>query len=89
MRFVDNVSIGGTKFTIIAANTVTINNGKIVTVNGAKADVYTGFDGNIPNSNFTGSGDNGTITGTFGSADANSLQPIGNASPLTGRPAAR
>ena len=40
-RFVDNVTIGGQNFTIIAANTVTINNGKVVTVNGARADRFT------------------------------------------------
>ena len=86
VRFVDNVSIGGTNFTIIAANTVTIIDGKTVNVNGARADVYTGFNGTVPNANYTGSGGNGSTTGVFSGAGANNPQPIGNAPPFDGPP---
>ena len=86
VRFVDSVSIGGTNFTIIAANTVTIIDGKTVNVNGARADVYTGFNGTVPNANYTGSGGNGSTTGVFSGAGANNPQPIGNAPPFDGPP---
>ena len=87
VHFIDNVSIGGANFTLIAANTVTIDNSKVVTVNGARADVYTGFNGQgIPNANYTGSGGNGSTTGTFGGVGANNPQPIGNAPPFDGPP---
>jgi hypothetical protein len=86
VRFVDNVTIGGQNFTIIAANTVTINNGKVVTVNGARADVYTGFSGVIPNANYTGFGGNNRTTGTFAGAGANNPKPIGSAPPFDGPP---
>ncbi len=87
VRFVDNVTIGGQNFTIIAANTVTINNGRTVNVTGARADVFTGFNGQgIPNANYTGSGGNGSTTGAFGGAGANNPQPIGNAPPFDGPP---
>ena len=87
INFIDNVTIGGANFTIIAGNTVTISNGKIVKVNGARADVYTGFGPKgIPNANYTGFGGNGSTTGTFGGAGANSPQPIANAPPFDGPP---
>ena len=86
VRFIDNVSIGGTNLTIIAGNTVTINDGKTVNVTGARADVYTGFNGDIPNANYSGSGGNGSTSGVFGGAGANSPQPIGNAPPFDAPP---
>ncbi len=86
VHFIDNVTIGGTNFTIIAANTITIDNSKTVTVTGAKADVFTGFTGGIPNANYTGSGGNGSTTGTFGGAGANNPRPIANAPPFDGPP---
>jgi hypothetical protein len=86
VRFVDNVTIGGQNFTIIAANTVTINDGKVVTVNGARADVYTGFRGSIPNANYSGFGGNNSTSGTFAGAGANNPQPIGNAPPFDDSP---
>lgn len=58
--FTDNVTLGGNGAKIIAANTVIINNGKIVTVLGpSAADVFTNH------ANYTGFGGNGTTTGTF------------------------
>jgi hypothetical protein len=58
--FVDNVTLGGNSAKVIAANTVTINNGKIVTILGpSAADVFTN------NPNYTGFGGNGATTGTF------------------------
>nr|MBA3544809.1 hypothetical protein [Chthoniobacterales bacterium] len=87
VRFVDNVSIGGQNFTIIAANTVTILDNKVVTINGARADVYTGFNGQgIPNANYTGSGGNGSTTGAFGGAGANNPVDIGQAPLFDGPP---
>jgi mannose-6-phosphate isomerase-like protein (cupin superfamily) len=86
VRFVDNVTIGGQNFTIIAGNTVTINNNKVVTVNGARADVYTGFTNGIPNANYTGFGGNNRTTGTFAGAGANNPQPLSNAPPFDGPP---
>ena len=85
VHFVDNVTIGGRNFTIIAAKTVTINNDKIVTVNGARADVYTGFQGKVPNANYSGFGGNGSTTGTFGGAGANAPRPVSQAPPF-GKP---
>ncbi len=59
--FVDNVTLSGTSAKIIAANTVIINNGKIVTILGpTAADVFTNH------ANYTGFGGNNTTTGTFG-----------------------
>jgi hypothetical protein len=87
INFIDNVTIGGGNFTIIAGNTVTISNGKVVKVNGARADVYTGFGPKgVPNANYTGFGGNGSTTGTFGGAGANNPQPIAKAPPFGGSP---
>lgn len=58
--FVNDVTLGGNSAKIIAANTVIINNGKIVTILGpSAADVFTNH------ANFTGFGGNGSTTGTF------------------------
>ncbi len=58
--FTDNVTLGGNSAKIIAANTVIINNGKIVTILGpTAADVFTNH------ANYTGFGGNSTTTGTF------------------------
>ncbi len=64
--FVGNVTLSGNSAKIIAANTVIINNGKIVTILGpSAADVFT----NHPN--YTGFGGNGSTTGTFAGKGAN------------------
>jgi hypothetical protein len=58
--FVDNVTLSGTSAKIIAANTVIINNGKIVTILGpSAANVFTNFP------HYTGFGGDATTTGTF------------------------
>lgn len=70
--FADNVSLNGNSVKEIQGNTVTVANGKIVTINGRRAaDVFT----NIPN--YTGSGGNGSTTGTFGGKGART-QPLIN-----------
>ena len=61
LNFIDNVTLGGTGAKILAANSVTISNGKMVTIGGSNpADVYTN------NANYSGSGGNNSTTGTFG-----------------------
>jgi FecR protein len=71
--FTDNVTLSGNSVKQIAANTVTIFNGKIVTINGlAPASVFTN------NPNYTGFGGNGSTTGTFGGQGA-TTQPLANA----------
>ncbi len=63
--FVDNVTLSGNSAKIIAADTVIINNGKIVTILGpTAADVFT----NHPH--YTGFGGDATTTGTFGGKGA-------------------
>ena len=65
VRFNDNVSLSGSSVKTIAGNTVTIDNGKTVTINGTSAaNVHTN------NPNYTGSGGNGSTTGTFGGQGA-------------------
>ena len=60
VNFVDDVTLSGNSVKNIAGNTVTIFNGKVVTVQGpAPANVFT----NHPN--YTGFGGNGSTTGTF------------------------
>jgi cytoskeletal protein CcmA (bactofilin family) len=72
--FVDNVTLSGNSAKIIAADTVIINNGKIVTVLGpTAADVFT----NHPH--YTGFGGDATTTGTFGGKGATTH-------PLSGAP---
>jgi FecR protein len=64
--FIDNVTLSGNSAKIIAANTVIINNGKIVTILGpSAADIFTN------NPKYTGFGGNGSTTGTFAGKGAN------------------
>jgi len=71
------VTLGGSAVKILAANSITIFNNIVVTINGpAPADVYTN------NANYTGFGGNGTTTGTFAGAGANNPQPLANAPPF-------
>ena len=62
---------------IIAANTVTLENGIVVTItgDGGPAQVFA----NVPN--YTGSGGNGSTTGIFGGNGA-TTQPLANAPPF-------
>jgi hypothetical protein len=62
--FVDNVRLGGNSAKSIAARTVNIHNGKVVTVEGPAARVFT------TNANYTGSGGNGSRTGSFSGSGA-------------------
>jgi hypothetical protein len=73
VNFVDNVTLSGNSVKNIAGNTVTIFNGKVVTVHGpAPANVFTN------NPNYTGFGGNGSTTGTFAGQGA-TTQPLSNA----------
>jgi hypothetical protein len=65
VKFEESVTLSGNSVKTIQGNTVTIKDGKIVTISGpAPASVFT----NIPN--YTGSGGNGSTTGTFGGQGA-------------------
>jgi len=66
---------------ILAANTINISQGVVVTINSAQqADVFT----NHPNYfGFGGTGSTDT-TGTFGGAGAKNPQPLSSAPPLGG-----
>ena len=74
VNFTNNVTLSGNSAKTIAGDTVTIFNGKMVTVNGlAPADVFTNH------ANYTGSGGNGSTSGTFAGQGANTH-------PLSGAP---
>ena len=71
VNFTDNVTLSGTSVKTISGNTVTVYDGKVVTVSGpAPASVFT----NTPN--YTGSGGNGSTTGSFGGQGA-TTKPLG------------
>jgi hypothetical protein len=83
--FVSNVTLRTSNaIPAIVANTVTIENGVVVTVNAINdgvpfpADVFT----NVPN--YTGSGGNGSTTGTFAGNGA-TTQPFGQAPPFAAK----
>jgi hypothetical protein len=70
VNFIDNVTLNGNSVKTIAGDTVTIFDGKVVTVNGsAPANVFTN------NPNYTGWGGNGSTTGTFAGQGA-TTQPL-------------
>jgi len=70
INFTNNVTLSGNSAKDIAANTVTIFNGKVVTILGlTPANVFTN------NPNYTGSGGNGSTTGTFAGKGA-TTQPL-------------
>ncbi|HEY2714041.1 MAG TPA: FecR domain-containing protein [Chthoniobacterales bacterium] len=78
LNFVSNVTLSSNSSVILAANAVTISNGVVVTIagdDGVNASVYT----NVPN--YTGSGGNGSTTGTFAGNGANTL-PLDEAPPF-------
>jgi hypothetical protein len=83
--FIGNVSLNGNSTKSIAGDSVTINNGVTVTVNGPKASVYVNSTGSVPNANYTGSGGNNHTTGTFGGSGANPPLPLSKA-PALGAP---
>jgi FecR protein len=76
--FVSNVTLSSETNVLIAANTVTINNGVVVTIagdDGADAFVFT----NVPN--YTGSGGNDSTTGMFAGNGATTA-PFSQAPPF-------
>ena len=81
LNFLSNVTLGGAAAKILAANSVSIFNGVVVTIGGdIAANVYTN------NANYTGFGGNGSTTGTFAGAGANSPQPLSSAPPFSDPP---
>jgi len=71
--FNDDVALNGNSAKIISANTVTIKNNKVVTVNGSSAaNVYTS------NANYTGSGGNASTSGVFAGQGAVTLPHSGS-----------
>lgn len=77
LNFISNVTLGGNSAKILAANSITIFDGIVVTIGGkSPADVYTN------NANYTGFGGNGTTTGTFAGAGANRPLPLSKAPPF-------
>ena len=79
LNFISNVTLGGNSKKILAANSVTIFDNVVVTIGGkAPADVYTN------NANYTGSGGNGSTTGRFAGAGANTPRPLSEAPPFDG-----
>lgn len=81
LRFVSNVTLGGSAEKILAANTINILDGVVVTIGGVTpAEVYT------TNANYTGFGGNGTTTGTFAGAGANNPLPLNQAPPFGAPP---
>ncbi len=77
LNFISNVTLGGNSAKVLAANSITIFDNVLVTIGGkAPVDVYTN------NANYTGFGGNGSTTGTFAGAGANSPQPLSKAPPF-------
>jgi len=77
LNFFSNVTLGGNSAKILAANSITIFDNVVVTIGGkAPADVYTN------NANYTGFGGNGSTSGTFAGAGANTPQPLSEAPPF-------
>jgi hypothetical protein len=72
VKFEESVTLSGSSVKTIQGNTVTIRDGKVVTISGpAPASVFTN------NPNYTGSGGNGSTTGTFGGQGATTA-PLAN-----------
>jgi hypothetical protein len=77
LNFVSDVTLSGNSAKILAANSITIFDNVVVTIDGkTPADVYTN------NANYTGFGGNGTTTGTFAGAGANRPRPLSQAPPF-------
>jgi hypothetical protein len=85
LNFISNVTLGGNSAKILAANSITIFNGVVVTIGGTDpADVFTNH------ANYSeSSGGNDSTTGMFAGAEANNPQPLSEAPPFDPvRPAA-
>jgi hypothetical protein len=80
LNFVSDVTLGGNSLKILAANSITIFNDVVVTIDGPKpADVYT------TNANYSReSGGNGKTNGMFAGAGANRPQPLSERPPFDG-----
>jgi len=80
INFVADVTLGGASTKIIAGNTINIFNGVVVAVGGSHpASIFTN------NANYSGSGGNGSRTGTFGGkAGANNPLPFSQAPSFDG-----
>jgi hypothetical protein len=77
LNFVSKVTLDGNSAKILAANSITIFNGVVVTIGGPNpADVYVNFTEGSPNANYTGSGGNGSTTGRFAGLGARNPQPL-------------
>src|SRR5438445_12305693 len=77
LNFVSNVTLGGNNIKILAANSITTFDNRVVTIGGkAPADVYTN------NANYTGFGGNGSTTGPFAGSGAIRPQPLSKAPPF-------
>jgi hypothetical protein len=86
IEFTDNVSLSGASVKTIAADTVTIDAGKVVTVSGPAVDVFVNFTngGVTPKANYSASsGGNGSTTGMFSGTGAKNPLPLSSA-PLLG-----
>jgi hypothetical protein len=80
IHFIATVSLNGNSTKILAANTITIDGGVRVNIGGpTQAQIFT------TNANYSGSGGNGSTTGTFTGAGAQNPQPLANA-PAFGPP---
>ena len=75
LKFVGNVTLSSGTAIDLAANTITINSGVIVTIagNGGAANVYTNT------ANYSGFGGSNSSNGTFAGSGANNPQPLANA----------
>jgi hypothetical protein len=82
LNFVSNVTLGGNSLKILAANSITIFDGVVVTIGGqTPAQVYTN------NANYSAEwGGNGTTTGTFAGAGADRPLPLSEAPPFSDPP---
>jgi hypothetical protein len=75
LKFINSVTLSSGTGIDLAANTITINTGVIVTIAGAggAANIFT------TNANYSGFGGNGSTRGTFAGNGANTPQPLANA----------
>ena len=85
INFISNVTLGGLSAKILAADSITIFNGVVVTVGNIAdenpADVYTNH------AHYSADfGGDGTTTGTFAGSGANDPQPLDNAPPFDDPP---
>jgi hypothetical protein len=85
LNFIANTTLSSGRAIDLAAGTVTIQQGVVVTIagSGGPANVYTN------NANYSGFGGTNPNNGTFGGNGANTPQPLTNAPPFDSPPPAR